>query len=407
MNLILTDKCTNSCPYCFAAQEMSKNLRQNNMKREDFDCFMNFLRNSKEKIEINVIGGEPLIYPDIEYVLNCLNQSSYIKNICVMTGGIVKKDIFNLLLKYKKKMLIMFNVNEKTCYLTKTHHEIVRNNLKYAISLGHKVCLGFNIFHQNFHYQEILDLCTTLGITNLRFAIACPIYGSDKNDIVPAIEYKILSKRVFAFLKKCFELGIEANLDCPVPMCFFTDKQLGSISKMHPQIINKLGKCSTPIDINYNLKLLRCFSIGSYHNKCLSEFKSFGEIHQYFTNEIDSRLSHPYVFSECEKCFFAKKCNGGCLSNNPGFIEQPNKFERISEVLRLANNDNESEAIELLEQEKDLQDIDLFLLAKLYYNIGDLKKAHYYCCNAIHESDSLKLSRDASRFLKLINKKSS
>ena len=103
MNLILTDKCTNSCPYCFAAQEMSRNKRKNNMKREDFDYLMHFISNSKEQVEINVIGGEPLIYDDLEYVLKRLNRSRLVKNICVMTGGIIKKQVFDILLKYQKK----------------------------------------------------------------------------------------------------------------------------------------------------------------------------------------------------------------------------------------------------------------------------------------------------------------
>lgn len=402
MNLILTDKCTNSCPYCFAAQEMSRNKRKNNMKREDFDYLMHFISNSKEQVEINVIGGEPLIYDDLEYVLKRLNRSRLVKNICVMTGGIIKKQVFDILLKYQKKLTVLFNVNEKASYLNAKHIDIVRDCIKYSISLGLKVSFGFNIYHHNFNGREIINLCKQYGVSHLRFAIACPIYGSQHNVVVPSVEYQKLSKRVFLFLRKCFESGIEANLDCPIPMCFFSNYQLGAISKMHPQIISRLGKCSPPIDINYDLKLFRCFSIGKYRNEHLSNFKSFDEIRNYFINEIDSRLNKPFVFPKCNTCINVEKCNGGCLSNNTGFLSNPNKIERIQEVLNLSSNNLDNEALALLEQEYVKNDIDLFLLAQLYYNIGNMAKARTYCYKAIHESSSLSLRKDVVNLLNIV-----
>ena len=402
MNLILTDKCTNSCPYCFAAQEMSRDKRKNSMTRNDFDFFIDFLSKSKEHVEINVIGGEPLIYDNINYVLDRLNRSRFVKNICVMTGGIVKKQAFDVLQKYQKKLTLLFNVNEKTSYLNKKHSEIVRENIEYSISLGLKVSLGFNIFHHDFNGQEIINLCKRFGITHLRFAVACPIYGSNQNKVVPSAEYEMLSKRVFVFLKKCFESRIEANLDCPIPMCFFNKHQLGTLSLMHPQILSRLGKCTPPLDINYNLKLFRCFSIGEHGNKHLSDFKSFDEIREYFINEIDSRLNKPYVFPECSTCVNINRCNGGCLSNNPGFISQPTKIERIREVINLSTNNLDEEALALLTHEREKKDIDLYLLAQLSYNMGDMTNAQEYCYQAIHESTSIKLRKDIVYLLNLI-----
>lgn len=403
MNLILTDKCTNSCPYCFAAQEMSKDLKKNDMTRDNFNLFMDFIRHSKEYVEIKVIGGEPLIYHDIEYVISRLHRSARIKNICVMTGGIAKKNTFDMLLKYRKKMLIVFNVNEKASYLNPQHQAIVLENIEYAISLGYHVCIGFNIFHHGFDGMEIINLCQKFGISHLRFSVACPIYGSMHNTVVPFTEYRQLSNRVFQFLKDCFEAGIEANLDCPVPRCFFDEQQLGLIAKMHPQIINRLGKCEPPLDVNYDLHLLRCFSIGGYQDKKLTDFHSFAGIRKFFIREIDSRLSQPTVFPTCKTCNFKNSCNGGCLSNNQGFMNNPTKPQRIQNVLELAGKGNEKEAINRLEEERSLEDIDNLILAQLYYNVGNSEKALYHCRKALHESKSMKLSQKAVKLLKEIN----
>ena len=224
MNLILTDKCTNSCPYCFAAAEMSKDSKKNDLSRKDFDRFMDFLSSSGEHVDLNVIGGEPLVYPDLDYVMNRLYHSDSITEIFLMTGGIVDGGKFEQLLPYRSKMRMMFNVNEKVSYKNHSHQELVYRNIDYAISLGYRVCIGFNIYHHDFNGEEILELCMRNGIRHLRFAVACPIYGEKgKQFIVPAIEYGRLATQVFDFLVDCYESGIEAVLDCPVPFCFFSE----------------------------------------------------------------------------------------------------------------------------------------------------------------------------------------
>ena len=103
MNLILTDKCTNSCPYCFAAQEMSRDKRKNSMTRNDFDFFIDFLSKSKEHVEINVIGGEPLIYDNINYVLDRLyavNSAKPCKIVSKTVSNGIKSPLTALIVQF-------------------------------------------------------------------------------------------------------------------------------------------------------------------------------------------------------------------------------------------------------------------------------------------------------------------
>ena len=136
-----------------------------------------------------------------------------------------------MLLKYRKKMLIVFNVNEKASYLNPKHQAIVLENIEYAISLGYHVCIGFNIFHHGFDGMEIINLCQKFGISHLRFSVACPIYGSIHNTVVPFTEYRQLSNRVFQFLKDCFEAGIEANSRLPCTKMFLRRTTIGTNSQ--------------------------------------------------------------------------------------------------------------------------------------------------------------------------------
>jgi cyclic pyranopterin phosphate synthase len=222
----------------------------------------------------------------------------------------------------------MFNVNERDSYRNPSHHSIVERNIQEAVSLGLRVCVGFNIYHQDFDGEQIIDLCIKHGINHLRFAVACPIYGSGSHQtVVPASEYNVISDKVFDFLMKCFSAGIEAVLDCPLPLCFFSDAQLGVLSKTQSGVVSRIGKCTPPVDIDFDLTLMRCFSIGSHvGKKKLTDFSSFTEIRQYFIQEVDSRLSRPTVYEKCGSCPYSTNCSGGCLSNNPGFLSMPSKM---------------------------------------------------------------------------------
>lgn len=405
MNLILTDKCTNSCPYCFAAMEMSKYLKKNEMTREDFDVFMEFLQSSGEKTDLNVIGGEPLIYSDLDYVMKRLYASEYVTEIFLMTGGIVESSRFAKLLPYSDKTRIMFNVNERGSYRNPSHHSIVERNIREAVSLGLRVCIGFNIYHHDFDGEQIINLCIKHGINHLRFAVACPIYGNDSHQtVVPASEYNVLSEKVFDFLMKCFSAGIEAVLDCPLPLCFFSDAQLGVLSKTQRGVVSRVGKCAPPVDIDFDLTLMRCFSIGSnIEKKKLTDFSSFAEIRQYFIHEVDSRLTRPTLFEECGTCPYGTNCSGGCLSNNPGFLSMPSKMERISNVFNLIDNNDPQEAIKKMEAEPSKEGVDYFLLARLYFSVGDKSQAATNCRKVIHESDDPELREKAAVLLSQVD----
>ena len=64
MNLIVTDKCTNSCPYCFAAYEMQKHSEQNILSKENIDVFLDFLESREQfpVIELPHLGVTLLFF---------------------------------------------------------------------------------------------------------------------------------------------------------------------------------------------------------------------------------------------------------------------------------------------------------------------------------------------------------
>ena len=395
MNLIITDKCTNSCPYCFAATEMQRNSEKNILKKEDLDVFLDFVEKEKQPIRLNVIGGEPLIYPHLDYLLERLSQSTGISHMVFFTGGIVTSKAFDQLASYRDKIALLFNLNEKKSYMNPKHHDQVIANVDYAISCGLRCSIGYNIYKLDFNGDEIICYCNKFGVEDLRFAVASPSYGAVSNMVVPPDQYPILAERVFDFMKSCFENGIKTHLDCTLPLCFFSENQLGEIAKMQPQIVSYMGKCGMPIDIHYDLSVFRCFSFSDYQKKHLTDFSSFEDIKTYYTDVIDSRLNRPNIRKECETCQFAPKCNGGCLSNNHGFIDKKSKNEIMTEVYALIDSRQLRQAVDMIENLKELTAAEKLLLSHLYYTLEEYPKALLYARKAQITSKSANLLKDA------------
>lgn len=403
MNLIITDKCTNSCPYCFAATEMQRNSEKNILKKEDLDVFLDFAEKEKQPIRLNVIGGEPLIYPHLDYLLERLAKSPGISHMVFFTGGIVAPKMFDKLAAYRDKLALLFNLNEQRSYMNPKHHDQVIANIDYAISCGLRCSIGYNIYRLDFNGDEIIGYCNKFGVEDLRFAVASPSYGDVANRVVTPDQFPVLAERVFDFLKTCFENGIKAHLDCTLPLCFFSESQLGEIAKMQPQIISYMGKCGMPVDINYDLSVFRCFSFSDHYKKHLTDFSSFEDIKTYYTDLIDSRLKHPSVRKECEACPYSQRCNGGCLSNNHGFIGNESKNEVMTKVYALIDSGQVRQAAEMMEGFRELTAADKLLLSHLYYALEDYPKALLYARKAQITSKSTDLLEGAAELQSAIS----
>lgn len=406
MNLIVTDKCTNSCPYCFAASEMSKTKEKNILEKEDIATFLKFLKDDNGKISLNVIGGEPFIYKHIDFLLEQLYNCEQISNIVIFTGGVVNVENILNVLKYRSKVSLLFNLNEKSSYLNPKHHEIVIKNIETSIDNGIKTGIGYNIYKQDFNSKEIIRYCNEFGVSDLRFAVASPMYGKKSSNVISTENYNVLAPKVFSFLKLCYKKGIKAHLDCTLPFCFFTDKQMGVIAKMHPQIIERFGKCGIPIDINHDLTLFRCFSFSNNYKKKLSDFKTIDEISEYYRDKIDNTLNIPSVFEKCKSCNYNSRCNGGCLSNNIDFLSLSKKDEKIVEIYHKIEKGEFNEAESMFKQITSLNAADKLLEMHIQYNKGNVKKAIMIGREAINLSKSKELTDTIIKFL-LSNKNNS
>jgi radical SAM protein with 4Fe4S-binding SPASM domain len=155
---------------------------------------------------------------------------------------------------------------------------------------------------------------------HIRLGLAQPIPGQ-KNECLSLTEVREIAKTFRNQLDLLEKHRITLGFDCGMPMCVFSDEDLGRLFKLNRGKI--LFSCSPAIDIGPDLQVWACFPLSNYEKKSLYDFDSVDEIRHYFaeTQKAEGRRekaeSRKGIFEECENCVHLeeKLCGGGCLAH--------------------------------------------------------------------------------------------
>lgn len=309
MNILLTDKCSNSCPYCFAKEKLEADSRLNQMPLENYRKALDFLRKSRNR-SVKLLGGEPMLHSDIREIINMTVDDDDFESVVIFSGGIFDKSLVHLLAH--EKIHVVLNTNHPSDYKD-GKWEIFMKNLDYMISLGVDVTPGYNIYKTDFEYDFILDILDYYKLKNLRWTVAVPMH-SYENRHVPFDDYRKMGKRITEFLLTFADMGVESRLDCFLPLCTFNDTDYGKLIKTFPSMA-KGGFCRPAIDVGPDLTVWRCFAISSYENVNLENFSNLRELTGFFMSSFDHYKWHIWP-EQCEKCKYrlSRICQSSCLA---------------------------------------------------------------------------------------------
>ena len=91
-NVLLTETCVRSCPYCFAKQYMSDADVKDSLSWDHLIYIADFLQSSGIQ-HISLLGGEPLLHPSVAEFIQYLNCRGFM--ITVFTSGIMPDSKFD------------------------------------------------------------------------------------------------------------------------------------------------------------------------------------------------------------------------------------------------------------------------------------------------------------------------
>lgn len=329
MNLVLARGCSNSCAYCFETAEREKG-RAELISMEKVTEFAQWARASRLEF-LQLVGGEPFLHPQLAEIVSVFRSISPGTRLMVLTGGVFNKRLLDDLAP--EDAGLAFNINEPRDYRNPKHLAKVIGNAEAAIRKGFRVVLSFNVWRLDFDTAFMPAVAHRLARTSFRWAVANPQRDFPSSVVAPA-DFRALAGRCFDMLQEAARLGIEARLDCPVPLCFFSDAQLGWTRQYHPGTSQRMGCCGPALDVTPELEVIRCFALSRLVRVKLTDYRSEGEIANWFLANIEPQLLDRGVFAECAACphFKAGRCYGGCLAWHKGAVDT----EAGSIAMRLA-----------------------------------------------------------------------
>lgn len=314
-NVLLTDTCVRSCPYCFAKQYMSEADVKDSLTWDNLIYIADFLETSGER-HISLLGGEPLIHPNIAEFIIYLNKRGFA--VTVFTSGIMAEgkfdDFARKILARGPELRLAFVCNVNDPKLSKKSE--VEKVKKFFRVFGERCTLSFNIYRLDFTMDFLLDYIVNYGLgRHIRLGLAHPIPGA-KNLYIQPKDFHLVRDSLMRYFEQMWQLEITPGFDCGFPMCMFTDEELG---KLYKYTFGKMSfQCGPAIDIGTDMSCWACFPLSNFNKKSLFDFNSYHELHDYYGQKMREVRSEVHgLYPECDFCENNKRnlCSGGCLAH--------------------------------------------------------------------------------------------
>ncbi len=260
-----------------------------------------------------MLGGEPFLHPDLPQVVSIFRENASTTSLQILTGGIFKKDLLDRLSPDDFGMI--FNINEPRDYKNPAQYSLVTSNVEAAIRRGFRVLLGFNVWREDFDPDFMPSLAHRLGRSSFRWTVANPQWRCNSN-VLPPESHPIVAARSITMMKNAARRGMEALLDCPLPLCFFSESDLAWLRQFQPGSASRLGVCQPVIDVTPELEAIRCFALSKALRVKVTDFPGEWAIADWFQRHVDAQLLQAGYLPECASCehFQSGHCTGGCLA---------------------------------------------------------------------------------------------
>ncbi len=329
-NVLLTQKCVRSCPYCFAKKHMSGSPPDDILSWEDLIYIADLTESSGER-RISLLGGEPSLHPEfVNFIIYLLERNF---TVTAFTSGIMSESLLEVISSAfasvpLEKLNFVCNINDPL-YSPKKEVEKVTRFLEI---MGPRVCPGFNIYHPEFDLDFLLQYINTYGLKrSVRLGMTHPIPGVDNSFIGPEQMDDII-KRLMSFMPIFDRLRVVMGPDCGFPMCKFTDEQIGWLYKMTNGMF-RFG-CGPAIDIGPDMSVWSCFPLSSFHKKSVYEFDSLHDINRFYEERLHQiRIEVGGIYEECDDCRYRIEgiCSGGCAAHSLSAFRKEAKV-RLPEI---------------------------------------------------------------------------
>lgn len=315
-NVLMTQRCVRSCPYCFAEKHMSGAAPEDILGWEDLIYLADFLQASEER-RFSLLGGEPTLHPEFATMAAYLIERGF--ELTVFTCGVMTErtlaETWELLGEVPDgKLTFICNLNDPA--KTRTPLAEVEAVQRFLRLFGERTVPGFNIYRPDFDLGFLMGYINEFGLKrNIRIGVAHPIPGR-KNRSIPLEAFGEVIDRLMSFTPLFERLRVKPGLDCGFPLCCFSDAQLGWLYRYTGG--RSEFACGPVVDIGPDLSVWSCFPLANFHKRSVYEFDNLKQIVEHYA-EIHRkiRIEAGGIFEACDNCVFREDhlCEGGCVAH--------------------------------------------------------------------------------------------
>lgn len=313
-NILLTQRCTRSCPYCFAVRHMESSPPDDILCWEDLIYLVDLEQEAGSK-RIQFLGGEPSLHP--EFLDFCLYAIGRGLGVTVFTNGAWPEALLDEARHHfarlpDDRLSFVVNVNHPSI----TADEERARTEAFLACFGSRITPGFNIYQLDFDITFIFDYINRFGLKRgIRLGLTHPIPGVN-NRFIAVSDLKPMAAKLLSFGNLFEENRVQPLPDCGFPLCLFSDEELGWLYRMNGNSIQ--FSCAPVIDIGPDLRVWSCFPLSAHHARSVYEFDSLEEIYRYYELRHQTiRVEVAGIYPECDDCRHreAGVCAGGCAAH--------------------------------------------------------------------------------------------
>jgi len=311
-NILLTTECNRTCPYCFAAQEMSRGTGSR-ITWKNLIYIADFLR-VNGRSDVSLVGGEPTLHPQCTDFIRYLLDRDF--NVTLFSNGLLDAPVLDEFGRYLKdappdRFNIVCNLNDPILNPTTSSGE--GRLREFLSSMGPLITPGFNIYRPDFTLDFLFEFIRVYGLRRyLRLGIAHPTPGGT-SAFVRSRDMRRVVERFFTYRTVFEDHRIMPGLDCGFTLCSFSDRELDWMRRFSCRTV---FRCGPAVDISPDMGVFHCLPLSRYRRRSLLEFESLPEIASHFTRMRDEiRAGGAGVFAECGGCRhrLENACSGGGL----------------------------------------------------------------------------------------------
>ncbi|MDD8026039.1 MAG: radical SAM protein [Acidobacteriota bacterium] len=330
MNVLITNRCNLSCPYCFARLKTTDPRAgaggDEHMTLENYLTCLDFLERSRQN-EVRILGGEPTLHPRLEEFLAAALKRKM--EVLIFSNGLWSEKVRSLF-ERPEMSAVKFVINTNASVM---EDPAMKRSLEKTLAIaGKRAALGFNIYQREFSMGFLGDLIEAWDLQRtVRLGLASPIIGFD-NACIADEDLKAAGKRLIAELSILEKKDVLGSFDCGFPFCLFDEQDLGRLAMTS---VGFTSICSPPIDVGVDLTVWSCFPLSMVLNVKLTDFPNSIAIRDYYRSKLDAFKS----FGQTEECLTCKylrrgQCSGGCFARNlrrwqkddPSLLEKINRM---------------------------------------------------------------------------------